>query len=242
MQYRLRTLILSTAAVAITMAGYRVWTGPNLEERLEMAALDGDRSRFELLIWLGAEVHTGDWSYWGTPMMMAAYDGNLPAVKLYVENGADVNCNDKDGFTAIAYAARREHWEIVEYLLQQRACFREPDGYGNTAMDYAAQANHQGVIAIMHARPTPLSDWSIRVFDKDRTIQGDDGPYNRTYRLDYKPAGADDALWVAHWRALVDRDANPERTIQGVAELQLMPDGNSVWVTDAEGNRMRQLL
>lgn len=242
MRYRLRTLILLTTAVAIALAGYRIWTGPSLEDRLETAALAGDRWRFEWLIWLGAEVHTGGWSYWGTPMMMAAHDGNLLAVKLYVEHGADVDCNDKDGFSAISYTAKNGHWEIVKYLLQQGACFRVPDGYGYSAIDYVANADQRDVIAIMHANPTPLSFWTIRIFDEDRVIQRDDGDYNRTYRLDYEPAGADNTIWAKHFRALVDREAKPEKTIEGVAELDIAPDGNSIWVTDAEGNRQRQLL
>ena len=51
-----------------------------------------------------------------TPLHMAAKNGALGLVKTLVEHGADVNREDNLRYTPLAYALKKNHLEIVEYL------------------------------------------------------------------------------------------------------------------------------
>ncbi len=50
-----------------------------------------------------------------TPLHQAALDGNLSAVKLLVGNGADVNKQDEDTWTALHAACAEGHAEVCRY-------------------------------------------------------------------------------------------------------------------------------
>lgn len=48
-------------------------------------------------------------------MCESAEDGNLEKVKECIENGADVNAKDVWGKTALIYALKNGHFEIVKF-------------------------------------------------------------------------------------------------------------------------------
>ena len=54
-----------------------------------------------------------------TPLLCAAATGNLPAVKLLVRLGADIEAENKDGYTPLYLAVMNNHFEVVQYLLKQ---------------------------------------------------------------------------------------------------------------------------
>lgn len=66
-----------------------------------------------------------------TILHYAAYNGNLPAVKKYVTY-QNINIADKDGQTALDYAAAKHYWDIVEFLMSIHASTQ-----GNTLLHYA---------------------------------------------------------------------------------------------------------
>lgn len=51
-----------------------------------------------------------------TPIMMAAYGGHIWTVKLLLDEGADATLRNERGMTAIDFAAKAGHQEIVEGL------------------------------------------------------------------------------------------------------------------------------
>ena len=107
--------------------------------------------QYEICQWLikqGADVNGHDKMH-RTALIEAAVNGCLNLVKLLVENDADVNTWDIEGFTAVAYcldfvddSKESEHWECIKYLLQNGAT---PNGYGkhtgNTVLKYAVIKN-----------------------------------------------------------------------------------------------------
>ena len=145
------------------LVGHQIWTGPTLNERLEAAAEAGQKRRFEWFIWLGADVDAGrgKHSYRGTPMIWRANEGDLRAVKMYVEDGAFLDHTEKDCFTAGTLAAGADHWDVVEYLVRSGANFRIPDGTGRTVVDYVVKAGRKDILEQLHGKPTPLSQWRI---------------------------------------------------------------------------------
>ena len=56
-----------------------------------------------------------------TPLMKAAAEANLSAIKEMLASGADVNATDASGWTALMYAAVSDHSEPVELLLATKA-------------------------------------------------------------------------------------------------------------------------
>jgi hypothetical protein len=77
-----------------------------------------------------------------TPLMWAAWGGNLATVDLLVTSGANVSQVDCNGRNALHWAAAGGHVDVVDYLLHVRSveddsfrCTRDSDGW--TPFDYA---------------------------------------------------------------------------------------------------------
>lgn len=54
--------------------------------------------------------------------MLAVSHGRLEMVRLLLEAGADVNCQDEDGSTALMCASEHGHVDIVKVLLAHPEC------------------------------------------------------------------------------------------------------------------------
>ncbi|KAA5539177.1 ankyrin repeat domain-containing protein [Roseiconus nitratireducens] len=234
--FGIKHLLVITAVTALALAGYRLATGPSLDQRMVGAATKGHGHRFAWLVWLGADVDrgAGESGYGHTPLLDAAYQGNLNAVQLYVEHGAYVDYQEKDGFTAITYAARESHWDIVSFLARHHANFRLPDGYGLTAVDYAVRQGRDEMVALFHSKPTPLSRW--RVSQRDWPLHVDDGqPLNRRYYLWHTWRITGQESCVLSLPALVDADGAEKTLKSGPIDFQFIDHGNRVRVVFADG-------
>ena len=51
-----------------------------------------------------------------TPLMQAAYKGNVKFVKLFLKYGADPNLKDKQGKTALDMAKNKNHQQVIDLL------------------------------------------------------------------------------------------------------------------------------
>ena len=74
------------------------------------------------------------------PILAAAYNGNIEAVKQHLAAGTDVNV--KGGFadgTPLHYAAANGHKEIAELLIEKGADVKAKDEGGKTPLDVAIQ-------------------------------------------------------------------------------------------------------
>jgi ankyrin repeat protein len=106
---------------------------------LILALREGSAKVFDLLlnvkdINLEARAHTGD-----TALMIAAYKGNLAAVKALLNKGAEVN---QTGWTALHYAAAVGNNEIVQLLLDQSAYIDAESPNQTTPIMMAARGGH----------------------------------------------------------------------------------------------------
>ncbi len=77
-----------------------------------------------------------------TPLIIAAWHGNVEAVEILLERGADVFAKDSTNMTCLHWAANQEHPEIVKLLLKDSTnhqLLHEPDHYHITALHAAAE-------------------------------------------------------------------------------------------------------
>jgi ankyrin repeat protein len=91
----------------------------------------------------------GSW----TPLMYAARDGAIDAVRALADSGADLNLVDPDGTTALTLAIINGHFDTAVALLEKGADPNVADRNGMTAL-YAAVDMH--TIQTVWGRPMPL--------------------------------------------------------------------------------------
>jgi ankyrin repeat protein len=91
----------------------------------------------------------GDW----TPLMYAARDGAIDAVRALADSGADLNLTDPVGTTALTLAILNGHFDTAVALLEKGADPNVVDDNGMSSL-YAAVDMH--TIATVFGRPMPL--------------------------------------------------------------------------------------
>lgn len=84
-----------------------------------------------------------------TPLMRAAFEGNLPAVQRLLAAGADVNAADADGDTALMFAAYKGHAAVVHLLLAHGADLRARARNGWTAERAAELGLHRHIAEML---------------------------------------------------------------------------------------------
>ena len=89
-----------------------------------------------------------------TALMLAAYAGDVVAVRSLISQGADVNARDKDGDTALMFAAFKGHAAIVSILLYNGANVYARARNGWTAKAAAKAGMHRHVAEMLHRAET----------------------------------------------------------------------------------------
>ena len=81
--------------------------------------------------------------------MIATYQNHLPAARLLMESGADVNAQDNMRNSPFLYAGASGYLEIVKLCLQHNADFNVVNRYGGTALIPAAEKGHVEVVKLL---------------------------------------------------------------------------------------------
>ena len=117
--------------------------GSHFVTPLIIAAHNGHLNSVKILLGYGADVDArgtlkiADEVRKGcTPLSAAAASGHLDVVKLFINKGAFVDLQDEDGDTAVHYAVKGGHLEIVSELLALGAS-QLPNNLGLTPLLYA---------------------------------------------------------------------------------------------------------
>ena len=72
----------------------------------------------------------------------AVRDGNIEAVKQYLDAGTDVNAKDENGVTPLHQAAYHSNKETAELLLDKGADVNARDNGGETPLDFATHPDN----------------------------------------------------------------------------------------------------
>jgi ankyrin repeat protein len=85
-----------------------------------------------------------------TAFMLAAYLGHTEIVKWFLESRkTDVIAQNENGWTALMYAAKRGHREIVALLLNEIKDVDTKNNLGGTALMFAAGAGHTDIVKLL---------------------------------------------------------------------------------------------
>jgi Flp pilus assembly protein TadD len=83
-----------------------------------------------------------------TPLMCAAWAGNVDTVKLLIDAGAEVNVHNWEGKTPLMATAIYGHYEATKILLAFEADVSAIDSYGCTAEYYARSVGNDNIARI----------------------------------------------------------------------------------------------
>jgi ankyrin repeat protein len=144
----------------------RLQLGIKPSESLHLAAGDGDKDIVELLLQrpdIEPNAHYG--RYNTTPLHKATSGGHLKIVEaLLLHPQVDVNSVDKDGWSALIYAAYRGHSDIVNALLQRPYIdINSVDKNGWSALMHAAYKGHSDIVnALLQRSDTDINQQDHR--------------------------------------------------------------------------------
>lgn len=91
-----------------------------------------------------------------SPIMVAAYNGDLPAIKLLVKAGADVNAQNQKGTSVLMYsksfASTSGNLEGLKYLIENGALINHKDKYNKSLLAYAHDEGNSVVIQFLESK------------------------------------------------------------------------------------------
>jgi ankyrin repeat protein len=113
--------------------------GADINARSQLMTYPKDRFGLEGVISI---LPHGQW----TPLMYAARQGSLGALRVLVKAGADLNVSDPDGTTALVFAIINSHYDAARLLVESGANPNLADTAGMAALYAAVDVNTLGEI------------------------------------------------------------------------------------------------
>jgi len=87
--------------------------------------------------------------YSQTPLSWAAEEGHEAAVRLLIDQGANMEAKDNDGQTPLSWAAEKGHEVVVRLLVDKGASVETKDNSGRTPLLWAAEKGHEVVVRLL---------------------------------------------------------------------------------------------
>lgn len=96
-----------------------------------------------------------------TPLIHAAFYNNTELMEWLLENKADINAADRNGYTALHFACEKGYNSAVKLLISKGANLNKPDFYGNTpawiAITYWKQGQNLPILRELYQHNANLS-------------------------------------------------------------------------------------
>ncbi|MBI5889137.1 MAG: ankyrin repeat domain-containing protein [Nitrosomonadales bacterium] len=102
---------------------------------------DNNQNAVQVFLSCGVDLEVRDDRNW-TPLMVAAFNGNLEFTQLLLKCGARLSTRDKNGYTPLHWAAYNGHVDVLKFLIEKGAEPDIPSQYGWTALMQAATRGH----------------------------------------------------------------------------------------------------
>lgn len=83
-----------------------------------------------------------------TPLMHAAFHGDIELMKSLLAKGAQIEAQDRYGSTPLMWGAFFGHTQAVSLLLKHGACMDRRNAEGNAAQDIARKYRYEDVIEV----------------------------------------------------------------------------------------------
>lgn len=118
---------------------------------------------------VNGNVGSGDLS----PLIFASSAGRTEIAKLLLDYGANVNYQDKSGYSALMWAASNGYTQIVEMLINNGADVNKQNRYGNNALILATRGNYTEIVSLLtlhHAEINVISHLDLLKGDTPLTI------------------------------------------------------------------------
>lgn len=161
--FRLRTLLMALTAIAVALGiAHHEDRNIRLARALILASRHDDTWSVWSLVRAGADVDARDGgpALW-TPLMYASDRGELALVRFLLDQGATIDLQDGDGFTALTLAAEHGYWDVAKLLAERGADVHYQDATGHSALSRARKESLEDVAAYLVSkartkpRPTP---------------------------------------------------------------------------------------
>lgn len=143
-----------TILTVLLFASSSILYAQNMNDSLlYQAVLNNDTTTIKDLVSKGANVNFIKQQGWVkiNLLITAVNKQNTEAVRILLQNGADVNWEDGFNTTALMYSASNGNIPIIKYLLDNGADIKHKDKQGIDAISTAKQAKHKDVIKLLEA-------------------------------------------------------------------------------------------
>jgi hypothetical protein len=109
-----------------------------------------------MLLIKGIEIESKD-SYGNTPLINAAFNGEVEICKLLLDHGAKIESKNNDGFTPLLSACLEGHLSVISLLINRGADVEARTNRGSRPLHKAAQKGHLKIVKALMARHVDMN-------------------------------------------------------------------------------------
>jgi len=178
---------------------------PQVKDELAYRAALGRADDIKLL--LSQKKDPNSLSEQGIPVLMLAASRKdveaINAVQALLEGGANVNIKDKNGQTALFYAARSGKTDVVDYLLRNKIDYYALDNNGDIARTIAYRAGYKDMVQLMD---NYVKNQTLQMNDSYRAATSMDAAQQERERLEAEQQTAEEQRKLAEEEARIKEE------------------------------------
>lgn len=124
-----------------------IW-GINYEHEMQWESLDALLVVIADILLVDPPISVNERPIEDTPLHVAAVWGDVRAVAMLLENGAEVNALGDMSCTPIYNAIQFDHWRCAKMMLKAGARFDDENELGETARERALRSDNEHIVAL----------------------------------------------------------------------------------------------